>query len=501
MLRKVRITLATVCFALITLLFLDFTGTLHAWLSWLAAIQFLPAVLALNFAVVAALVVLTLLVGRIYCSVICPLGVLQDIVSWLSGRRQKGKKRRRFSYSPQKKWLRAAVLLLFVVAMAAGATALASLLAPYSSFGRMAQNLLQPLYLLGNNALAALAERCDSYAFYSREVWLRSLPTFAIAALTFAVIAVLAWRNGRTYCNTVCPVGTVLGLLSRLAWFRIHIDADKCVGCSLCAKSCKAACIDVKNRRVDASRCVVCGDCIGQCRKGAITLSHARPAAKNTEAPATETGTADQGRRSFLLATAMAATTAALAQKKKKVDGGLAAVTQKEPFRRHTPITPPGSLSAQNMAHHCTACQLCVSECPNDVLRPSTDLSRLMQPTLSYERGFCRPECHRCSDVCPTGAIRPIRREDKTAIQIGHAVWSKKNCLVTAEGKPCGTCARHCPAGAILLVPLLKDGESPLQFPAVDLTRCIGCGACEHVCPAQPFSAIHVEGNEQHKSI
>ena len=153
------------------------------------------------------------------------------------------------------------------------------------------------------------------------------------------------------------------------------------------------------------------------------------------------------------------------------------------------------------MAQHCTACQLCVAECPNDVLRPSTQLQTFMQPTLSYERGYCRPECHRCSEVCPTGAIKPIKAEDKSAIQIGHAVWTKKNCIVFTEGVACGNCARHCPSGAIMMVPTDdKDANSPL-FPAVNLSRCIGCGACENVCPAQPFSAIHVEGHEVHKYI
>ena len=516
MLRKIRTTLAIVFFGLITLLFLDFTGTLHAWLSWMATIQFLPAILALHVGAVIAWVVLTLLLGRIYCSIICPLGVMQDGISWLSGLRNKKRKRRRFSYSPAKSWLRYGVLVVFIAALLAGLTGLAALIAPYSSYGRIAQNLFQPIYLSCNNALAYIAERMDSYAFYSREVWMRSLPTFLIALSTFIILIVLAWRNGRTYCNTICPVGTVLSFFARHSWFKIRIDEDKCIKCGLCAKGCKASCIDFKNGKIDYSRCVVCGDCLDNCHKGALSYRHGgsegRKASKSEErrvkseefdsnATSNSSQTPDTSRRSFLLATALAATTAALAQEKKKVDGGLAAVTQKEPFKRHTPITPPGSLSAQNMAQHCTACQLCVSQCPNDVLRPSTDLMHLMQPTMSYERGYCRPECHRCSEVCPAGAIKPIKKEDKSSIQIGHAVWSKKNCIVFTDGVECGNCARHCPSGAIMMIPTDPNDETSPKFPAVNLSRCIGCGACENLCPAKPFSAIHVEGHEVHKYI
>ena len=238
MLRKIRIRLALVMMIGITGLFLDFTGCLHSWLGWMAKIQFLPALLALNAAVVVALVALTLLFGRIYCSVICPLGILQDGISWLSARRKK--KRNRFSYSPAKSWLRYGVLVLFVAALVAGIGSLAALLAPYSSYGRMVHSLLMPLYIWMNNLLAGWAERAGSYAIYSREVWLRSLSTTLVAAATLITLFVLAWRHGRTYCNTICPVGTLLGFLSRFAWFKVHILEEKCVNCGLCARSCKA---------------------------------------------------------------------------------------------------------------------------------------------------------------------------------------------------------------------------------------------------------------------
>ena len=449
---------------------------------------------------VVALVLLTLLVGRVYCSVICPLGVMQDIVSWISGRRKK--KRYRFSYSPEKKWLRYGVLVLFIMAMVAGIGSFVALLAPYSSYGRIASNLFAPVYRWGNNLLAYFAERADSYAFYETEVWMRSLPTFIIAVLTLVVLAVLAWRNGRTYCNTICPVGTVLGFFSRFSLFRITIDESKCNRCGLCSRKCKAACIDGKEHRIDYSRCVACMDCIDTCNHGAIgfrmrTKASEKQTGKDAK-PKAESDQIDTARRSFLSATAVLAATSVVKAQEKKVDGGLAVIEDKKIPVRATPIVPPGAWSARHFAQHCTACQLCVSACPNNVLRPSTDLQKLMQPEMSYERGYCRPECTRCSDVCPAGAIRPIAIEEKSSTRIGHAVWIRKNCIPLTDGVECGNCARHCPSGAILMVPSDSEDVNSVRIPVVNAERCIGCGACENLCPARPFSAIYVEGHTMH---
>ena len=212
MLKKIRLTLAILFFTAVTLLFLDFTGTIHAWFGWLAKIQFLPAVLALNIGIIAALIIITLIIGRVYCSVICPLGIMQDIISWINSRRGK-KQQRRFSYSSAKSRMRYTILILFIAAMIAGIGSVVALLAPYSSYGRIANNLLAPLYICGNNILAYFAERADSYAFYQTDVWIKSLSTFIVTVGSFIIIAILAWKNGRTYCNTICPVGTVLGFI------------------------------------------------------------------------------------------------------------------------------------------------------------------------------------------------------------------------------------------------------------------------------------------------
>jgi len=490
MLRKIRITLAAVMFIGITLLFLDFTGTMHHYVSWMPKLQFLEAILALNVAAIVVLVVLTIIFGRIYCSVICPLGVLQDIFGWFG----KKAKKNRYSYSKEKKWLRYAMLVVFFIALVAGIGTLFQLLAPYSTFGLIATNLLQPVYQAGNNVLAAIAEHYDSYAFYHSNIWLRSLPSLIIAAVAFIILLILAWRNGRTYCNTICPVGTFLSFISRFSFLKIHFDTEKCKNCSLCSKNCKAACIDYKTHTVDATRCVVCGNCIESCKFGALKYD-------NSKIHANAHKEVDTSKRSFLVTSALLTTAALAQQKEKMMDGGLAEIQDKVAPDRQTPLTPPGSFSAKHFAQHCTGCQLCISECPNEVLRPSSDWLHLMMPTMSYERGYCRPECNRCSEVCPAGAIKPISHEDKASTQIGHAVWVKKNCIPLTDGVECGNCARHCPVGAIEMVPSSPDDKESPMIPAVNENRCIGCGACEYLCPARPFSAIYVEGHEIHKEV
>lgn len=500
MLRKIRVTFATVFFILITLLFLDFTGTIHIWFGWMAKIQFLPALLALNAGIIIFLILLTLLFGRIYCSVICPLGVFQDLVSWISGSRKK--KKYRFSFSPAKTWLRWGVFALFVIALIAGFSAFAALLAPYSSYGRIASNLFAPVYQLGNNLLAYLSERANSYLFYSTEVWIKSLSTFIVAVITFLVLTFLAWKNGRTYCNTICPVGTILGFLSKYALFRPVIDTEKCNNCGLCTRKCKAACINSKEHKIDYSRCVVCMDCIETCKHGAIHYKFQSPLKKNAETikgNGTENNPA--ARRSFLSLSTLLATSAVLKAQEKKVDGGFADIIDKKAPERLTPITPPGSLSAKNFTAHCTACQLCVSVCPNQVLHPTSRLNTFMQPEMSYERGYCRPECVKCSEVCPTGAIKPITKADKSAIQTGHAVYVPDRCVVNRDNEQCTNCFRHCPTGAIQLVAKEPGNPKSLKIPAINVEKCIGCGACENLCPSRPLSAIYVEGHEVHRTI
>ncbi len=502
MLKKTRITLATISFILLTLLFLDFTGAMR-WAHFLPKLQLVPALLALNLVAIAVVLVITLLLGRIYCSVVCPLGILQDIIFAI----RRKLKRKRFTYSPPRNWLRYTILVLYVVAGALGLQTVVILLDPYSAYGRIAHTLLQPAYQWGNNLFATAAERYDSYAFYHVDIAAVALPVLIAAVATLLIVGILAWLYGRAYCNNICPVGTLLGLLSRFSLLKLRLDSDQCISCMSCERTCKASAIDIKNQRIDYSRCVVCGDCIKSCHRSGITYTTPAGLKRNSrgfsEAIPSErsvTNAENPSRRAFLTGTAVTLAAVAMAQEKKKVDGGLAVIEDKQKPERKTPITPPGSLSAKNLARHCTACQLCVSACPNGVLQPSTSLLNLMQPTVSYERGYCRPECTRCSEVCPTGAIRHITPANKTAIHVGHAVWVRKNCVVLTDDVSCGNCARHCPVGAITMVPNDPNDPSSKRIPAVDEAKCIGCGACENLCPARPFSAIYVEGHEVHRN-
>ena len=513
MLKKTRIVLALLCWLSITILFLDMTGVTRTWIAWLAKIQFLPAVMAMNIGVVVLWVVLTLLVGRIYCSVICPLGVFQDVWAHIGDivyRKSSKKKTGRYNYwAPRwSQWLRFGILGVFILALVVGFSIFVQWLAPYSSYGRIVTSLGRPLVWWVNEQLANWSAEQDNYVFY-HVTWGGLNTSLAITAfVTASVLVITSILGGRFYCNEICPVGSFLGLLSKKALFRVQIDADKCIKCGLCERKCKAMAIDAKNTYIDHSRCVDCFNCLDACHKDAISFgkNNGKGMTLATEKTSTE-DKANPSRRAFLVGTATALIGSKLKAVEKIVDGGLAPIVEKKRVERKTPICPPGALSYRNLQQHCTGCQLCVTACPNGVLQPSTDLMRYMQPTLSYENAHCRPECHACSDVCPAGAILPLgtsheeKMAQKSSLKIGRAVWIKENCLPASEGVSCSNCARRCPSGAISMVPTDPNNPRSIKIPVIDEERCIGCGACEHLCPARPFTAIYVEGIEVQRNI
>ena len=496
MLKSLRVVLATISILLVSWLFLDVSGYAHAHFDWMAKIQFMPALLSLNIAVLVSLLVLTLALGRVYCSVVCPLGIMQDAINWLRGRfGKKSKRKNRFRYKKALPAVRISFLGVFAIAVIAGFMTIAALIEPYSEFGRIVSTFLGPVYDWGNNLLADAAEARGSFLFSRVEPQYLFGPAMILAGVTFIIVAVFAWTDGRGYCNSVCPVGTILGYASKFSWLRPVIDNSKCNGCSKCSRNCKASCIDYKKHSIDYSRCVACMNCIGTCSKGAIRYSGKRLSTSVDS----DSVAIDGNRRSFITVGAIAAGAALAKAEEKVTDGGFATIIPKAKPQRRNKITPPGSQSHDNLESKCTSCQLCITVCPNRVLRPSMEIDTFMQPEVSYENGYCRPECTRCSEVCPTGAIRKIAVPEKSSTQIGQAKITLENCITTSEGVKCGKCAAKCPVQAIEMVEIEKGHD--VKMPIINESACIGCGACEHLCPVSPTSAIIVHGHEVHRLV
>jgi len=494
-LKIIRVVLAFVIFTLITAYFCDFGNRLPRAFHALMHIQVVPAVLAGSVGLLAVLFLLTFLFGRIYCSVVCPLGVFQDIVAWFTRRgKEKNKRKRWYHYSKPYNIVRYTLLIVCAVFLIFGNIIPLVYLDPYSNFGRIAVNIFRPIMVEGNNLLSFIALQLNHYGFYNVTIHTITTASFLIALAALLLVGILALLRGRFYCNTICPVGSLLGLISRFSIFRIMLNESKCTQCGLCEKACKAECIDSKERNVDLSRCVTCFNCLDRCNKGAIKykaglLRFARKDESLKELAVVYDEKRKSRRKFLITSTAIAATVPlipAWAQENKPVD-----------VTKLVPITPPGSRSLERFKQKCTACHLCITHCPMQVLKPAGfnfGLEYAFKPHLVFrEKAYCNYNCTLCGRICPTGAIQSLELEKKRITQIGVAQFDKNRCIVYTDEYSCGACAEHCPVKAVRMEPY-KDG---LTIPTMYPELCMGCGGCESICPMRP-KAINVMPNAVH---
>jgi polyferredoxin len=514
LLKPLRVGVALVFLAATTAVFLDLKGQVPA-LAFEAVLwpQLAPSLVrfahgaAWGAAGLLFVLLLTLLFGRVFCSAICPLGVLQDVIIRLGAWRARGSKRARFRFRRPWSWTRYGLLAATVLTALSGSLLLVAQLDPFSHFGRLLGLLARPLLVWTNNLAARGLEGLGSYALAPADFALAHWQALIVPLAVLGLLVWMAGRHGRLFCNSLCPVGTLLGLLSRYALFRVAIDTDRCNLCAKCSVQCKAECIHLKDRRVDFDRCVACFNCIPACPEGGIGYRLARktPAASG-EAPGQGAPLAQgaaggevRGRRAFLGASAASALgLIGFAAMSRAREWPVNKKPTLVPVVKGHPVAPPGAGSTDRFNLACTACQLCVSACPTQVLQPSLlayGAKGFLQPRMAYEVAYCTYECTRCTEICPTDAIRPLTTEAKKVAKIGEVRFIEENCIVVTEETACGACAEHCPTQAVHMVP----HRGVLTIPALEEDVCIGCGACEHACPVRPHRAIYVEGEPVHR--
>jgi ferredoxin len=490
-----RVAVSLSFFILISFLFIDFSNAISSvFINGLLFFQFIPSLI--KFVNLAGMIsagflivlIITILFGRVYCSTFCPLGTLQDIVAFFSNN---FKKRKIYKFSKPINWLRYSFLSLAIIFLIAGSMIFVNLLDPYSTFGRIASDLFRPVYYGINNLIVFVFEKTNIYTLYPVKLKAYNWISFGFSLSMLILVVRLSIKKGRLYCNTVCPVGTLLGIVSYASFFKIRLDETLCNSCGSCGAKCKSGCIDTKNKKVDFSRCVGCLNCLTTCPGNGVKFSFAF--AKNRQSVTQSEMQKGSDRRQFLLSSAslsMGALTIANDSFGQIVKG------DKKPVIKKYAVTPPGSISIDHFHKNCTACHLCISACPTRVLQPSITQygwDGLFQPTMDYKASFCNFECIICSKVCPTGAILPIIPEKKKLTQLGRTTFIKENCIVYTDETACGACSEHCPTKAVNMV--FYKGK--LKIPEVTQEICVGCGACEYACPTHPKS-IYVEGNPVH---
>ncbi len=461
--RSARIFLAVIAFTL--LLASLFMGRRFRWAFLTQVGSDIPALLG-NFSIgvlvaVIGVLLMTLVFGRLYCSVLCPLGVFQDILGHFH---RKGA----FRNTPWKRKIRGPVFCVVLVAALFGMMLPLTLLMPSANFVIICNTVIRGTVQWLFGATGLLPE----------PITLRPMPAVQVTGwvMTLGLLALNQWR-GRVFCNTLCPVGALLSLFARKSYYRVSIDQSKCVHCGACEHLCKAGCIDAQAGIVRNDECVKCLNCLSVCPKGALTLGHPAKAAQPLDA----------NRRAFLANGGAVVAGAAV---------GLTHKVVARPEAEIPPIMPPGAGTLERFTSRCVGCGICIGACRGKVLKASVTeygLRGFMQPVLDPYRGACDFNCHACSKVCPCGALTPLSKTVKQTTRIGLAHWDPSLCVAFVDEEACGACAEHCPVGALTMEEV--PGQE-VRVPQVNPSLCIGCGACQNICPVRPQAAIVVHGVE-----
>ncbi|MBM2816743.1 MAG: yccM 1 [Ignavibacteria bacterium] len=546
-LKKIRVFISLVFLLFTTLLFID----LHSFIpleyyNKVLYLQFIPSILKFIFNPVslslgfAFILLLTLILGRVYCSSICPLGTLQDMVIRIR-RRFKNQK---FDYSKPHSALHYGILVITIITLLSGSLFLVDLLDPLGIFGRFAVDFIRLPLALGNNLLSLIFVQFGWYILPPVKVVFQSLGAFISVIVSMIVVIWMSVKHGRLFCNTICPIGSLLALFARFSLFKIEINQSKCEQCGLCEQACKSGCIDNALLKVDFDRCISCFNCFEVCNLDGFQYkcayndfrnvipanagipnqsdsldnnTHNKLEFKRNPLTPFEKGgifippfskgvrgfllnfreqflnfksiPTDNRKRTFLFEIGCAALTFT----------GIATLkNNNSKWNNRTPVAPPGSVGIEHFTERCTACQTCVSICPNQVLQPTFldyGWRGILQPKLDFNAGYCHYECFDCSLVCPTGAIQPMNKEKKRLIQTGVVEFEIKKCIVETNKTECGACAEHCPTKACSM----DNYKGKLKIPVINKEICVGCGACEYICPVKPDKAIYVVSNFVHK--
>lgn len=493
-LKNIRVVVSLVFFAFISLLFLDPWNKIPTeFTNYVVALQLIPALLKILFYSglttfgLILILLLTIAFGRVYCSTLCPIGTLQDLVIFF---KRKIKKRQRFEYKKSPFIYHYLLLILLTIFTIAGSTTLLNLFEPFSNYGRILTNTAEPLIILANNFISNILGEFQIYFLYVIPLRKISLDILALPVLFLFLIVYMSYSHGRLFCNSLCPAGALLGLISRFSFFKIVINESACNECGACEKVCKANCIESETKRIDFAACVGCFNCIKSCPTSGVNFAGIKLRNESTRQVAF-----NSSRRNFFKHSVIPAAVTALPVI--SVTDTIGNMTSGFQEARRYPISPPGSISIEHFKSLCTACHLCVTSCPTHVLYPTLfdyGIDGILQPKMNYDASFCNYDCNICTLICPSGAILPVDVASKKLIQIGRTNFVKEDCVVIDKKKECAACAEHCPTKAVTMVPY----EGKLKLPELNNDLCTGCGACEYACPTTPRKAIYVRRNSIH---